>query len=216
MRRRDSRYVDSTIRTHVTGLMCSNAPTNHLTTYPDFERVGRGRYRFTSTADARSGSSAQFSQTSAIAEESLPKVPAGDSAVQRHAETIALQALASQLGFALKPERIYLPAGSHVEVDGVSHDPAMLVEVWAHQGTLKPAQRNKVLSDALKLQYLGSVLDGDYRLVLCLTDASAAAPFLGRSWYSGALQRARIEVEVVEIPEELRASIRKAQARQSR
>lgn len=94
--------------------------------------------------------------------------------------------------------------------------PPVLVEVWAYQGQPKSAQRNKVLSDALKLQFVGDVLDGDYRLVLCLTDAAAAAPFVGRSWFADALQHAGIDVEVVAIPDDLKASIRAAQSRQYR
>ncbi|WP_433213285.1 DUF7669 domain-containing protein [Dactylosporangium sp. CS-047395] len=45
MRRRDSRYAESTIRTHVTSRMCVDAPDHHATTFDDFERLDRGRYR---------------------------------------------------------------------------------------------------------------------------------------------------------------------------
>ena len=45
-----SQYPDSTLRTHVVSVMCSNAPVNHGTTYGDLERVGRGLYRLTSAA----------------------------------------------------------------------------------------------------------------------------------------------------------------------
>ena len=216
MRRRGSRYAESTIRTHITALMCSNAPINHPTTYPDFERIDRGCYRFLDPNSVPNRKTFEKAPMASVTEETLAEVPAGNSDVQRYAETVALSVLAEQYGFNLKPERINLPGGARVEIDGVSHDPPVLVEVWAHQGTPKPAQRNKVLSDALKLQYVGDILDGEYRAVLCLTDAAAAAPFLGRSWYAGALQRANVDIEVVEIPDHLRAEIRAAQARQFR
>lgn len=45
MRRRDSSYAESTIRTHVVSRMCSNAPDNHAKTYDDLERVADGLYR---------------------------------------------------------------------------------------------------------------------------------------------------------------------------
>lgn len=45
MARRGSNYAESTIRTMITGHMCSNAPDNAGTTYDDLERVNRGRYR---------------------------------------------------------------------------------------------------------------------------------------------------------------------------
>ena len=38
-------YQASTIRTHVTSRLCTNAPDHHAVTYPDLERVASGRYR---------------------------------------------------------------------------------------------------------------------------------------------------------------------------
>lgn len=43
--RRGSTYADATIRTHVTSVMCVEAPQHHHTVYPDLERAGQGRYR---------------------------------------------------------------------------------------------------------------------------------------------------------------------------
>jgi hypothetical protein len=45
MRRRGSRYPESTIRTMVAAHMCADAPDNAGTTYDDFERPSRGVYR---------------------------------------------------------------------------------------------------------------------------------------------------------------------------
>jgi hypothetical protein len=42
---RDPQFAESTVRTHVTSRMCASAPDHHPTTYPDLERLGRGRYR---------------------------------------------------------------------------------------------------------------------------------------------------------------------------
>lgn len=215
MRRRGSRYAESTIRTHVTSFMCSNAPENHSTTYQDFERIDRGLYRILDGA-APILSSGRQTPTVPTLEETLATVSAGNSDVQRHAETIALKALAQQIGIELRPERITFASGARVELDGVSRDSPTLVEVSAHQGDLKPAQRNKVLSDALKLKYVNDVLGGGYRMILCLTDVDAAAPFVGRSWYAEALQHEGIDIEVVDLPGDLRADIRAAQARQYR
>lgn len=47
MRAFSSGYKVSTIRTHITSLMCVNAPKHHGTPYPDFVRVRRGQYRLT-------------------------------------------------------------------------------------------------------------------------------------------------------------------------
>ena len=45
MKRRGSRYGESTIRTHIASRMCANAPGNHTVTYRDLERTNRGEYR---------------------------------------------------------------------------------------------------------------------------------------------------------------------------
>ena len=45
LRHAGSVYSDSTIRTHVTSRMCSNAPDNHAVVYRDLERIAHGLYR---------------------------------------------------------------------------------------------------------------------------------------------------------------------------
>ena len=45
LRRRNSPYKESGIRTHVTSRMCGNAPDNHAVVYDDLERLGHGQYR---------------------------------------------------------------------------------------------------------------------------------------------------------------------------
>ena len=57
----------------------------------------------------------------------------------------------------LNPERIPVPSGERVEVDGVDAHRTVVVECWAHQGAPKPAQRNKVLSHAFKLSWIGTL-----------------------------------------------------------
>lgn len=45
MQAKKTKYLESTIRTHITSSMCRNAPPNHFTRYPHFERIGMGTYR---------------------------------------------------------------------------------------------------------------------------------------------------------------------------
>lgn len=42
---RDPQYKATTIRTHVTSRMCSDAPDHHATVFADLARVDRGTYR---------------------------------------------------------------------------------------------------------------------------------------------------------------------------
>lgn len=142
--------------------------------------------------------------------------PPGDSQEQREAEAVMVARLAERLSMPLAPRRIPLPDGGRVEVDAVTEDGSLLCEAWAHQGPPKPAQRNKVLADALKLVFVARVLATSPRLILLFSDQAAAAPFIGRGWPAQALRSLGVEVAVVELPAQLASEIRAAQARQFR
>ncbi len=96
--------------------------------------------------------------------------PDGDSSEKREAERWMLVELSRRLEVRLVPRRLAMADGVRVELDGGDEDLTVLVEAWAHQGPPKPAQRNKVLADALKLVWVASTLPRRPRLVLCLSD----------------------------------------------
>ena len=129
-------------------------------------------------------------------------VPAGDSAEQRGAERVMLDLLGSWLGLELNPAIIAVPSGERVQVDGADGSRTVLAECWAHQGPPKSAQKHKVLADAFKLAWIATTIQPRPRLILCLSDPLAAAPFLpgARSWASRALQDHLIAVSVVSLP----------------
>lgn len=142
---------------------------------------------------------------------------AGDSHVQRMAERIALDQLGEQWGTPLAPAKFALAEGVRVEVDGVDDERTVLVEVWAHKGVPKSAQKHKVLADVLKLLHLAGTLPTKPRLVLCFCDEVAARHFTSaRSWAAHALAGFGVEVVVVTLPPELVADIVAAQVRQYR
>ncbi|MGJ6960635.1 hypothetical protein ACSDR0_01915 [Streptosporangium sp. G11] len=150
--------------------------------------------------------------------EGQPKdLPPGNSDEQRRAERVMLEMVGERFGVVLAPRVISLSDGVRVEIDGVSDDLSILVEAWAHQGRPKAAQKNKVLSDTLKLLYVASTLEVSPRLVLCLSDPLAAHHFTAaRSWAAMALRNFAVEVVVVELPAEVRAAVLAAQTRQFR
>lgn len=153
-----------------------------------------------------------------VADRLGPLAPPGSSAEQRAAERVMLDLLGADLGLTLNPARITVSSGERVEVDGADADHRVVVECWAHQGAPKAAQRNKVLSDAFKLHWIGTVLDPRPRRILCLSDPAAAAPFLptARTWAARALHDLGIEIVVVTLPDTVRAAILDAQRRQYR
>lgn len=104
-----------------------------------------------------------------------------------------------------------------VEFDGMSKDPPIVVEAWAHQGKPKSAQKNKVMTDALKMVWASRRLVAqDARKILLLADDEAASHFRGNSWMASALRDLGVDVEVVELPNELREAVLRAQERQYR
>ena len=154
---------------------------------------------------------------SAVLVEVPVTVSASHSREQREAEPIMLALLSERLGVELTPRRIVLDEGVRVEVDGAADDLSVLVEAWAHQGPPKVAQKHKVLADVLKMLHVAATLPVAPRLVLCLSDSEAAHHFTtARSWAAHALRAFAIEVEVVELPGEIRAAIVEAQKRQYR
>ena len=150
-------------------------------------------------------------------EEVLVEIPAGDSSTQRRAEAVMLRLLSERLGVHLAPRRFDFPDGFRVEIDGADPELTVLVEAWAHQGPPKSAQKHKVLADTLRLLFVASTLSAAPRLVVCLSDPVAAHHFTGaRSWAAAALRSFGVDVEVVQLPDALRAEIVAAQTRQYR
>jgi hypothetical protein len=145
-------------------------------------------------------------------------VLAGDSAEQRGAERVMLDLLGAQLNLHLNPATITFPSGERVEVDGADASRTVLAECWAHQGPPKSAQKHKILADAFKLAWIATTVYPRPRLILCLSDLLAAAPFLpgARSWAARALQDHHITVSVVTLPGDLRQRLLEAQHRQYR
>jgi hypothetical protein len=164
------------------------------------------------------GVSRMLAPAEAVAIQAVHDLPPGSSREQRDAERVMLDELGRQLGRELNPVKLTVPSGERVEVDGADADRSILVECWAHQGPPKSAQRHKVLSDAFKLTWISTTMYPRPRLVLCLSDPLAAAPFLPttRSWAARAFQDLGVTISVVDLPADLRQNLLLAQRRQYR
>ncbi len=139
---------------------------------------------------------------------------ASSSQEQRDAEPLIREGVSRHLGGpALAPRVLWLDGGSRVDVDGVSEDESVLVEIFAHQGRLRGGQFGKVARDTLKLITLARTRPG-CELVLAFADEDAARCVTCNSWLSEALKSWGIEVVVVALDDEVRAGLRAAQVRQ--
>ena len=125
-----------------------------------------------------------------------------------------------ELGRELAAETI--PVGTaRVTVDGFHKDDrrVTLVEVWAHIGKAKAAQRNKVLSDMLKLAFVTSVLRHSYpglnvESYLVFADIEAGKVVTGNGWASLAAKEFGVESKVVTLSPDIVEAIRAAQKKQ--
>lgn len=150
--------------------------------------------------------------TGATRTEGLP----GDSAEQREAEDWLIARLEAELHVSLQRHGAPSPAVAGVQLDGFAlSKPPVLCEAWAHVGTPKPAQKNKVLSDALKLVWVEKECfpDGANKYLL-FGDQTAARHFRDRAWASRALAALRVEVRVYEFADDRRLKLLEAQHRQ--
>lgn len=133
--------------------------------------------------------------------------------MQRKAEELIRWQLSEALGIDLRPKDLALGEDATVALDGVSPDETVLVEIFARQGALKGAQRQKVKGDALKLITLAS-LRPEARLILAFGSEEAARFALEQSWFAEALRIWGVDVYVAELTADVRSGLRAAQARQ--
>ncbi len=140
----------------------------------------------------------------------------GDSSEQRGAEQWLLNALSDKLGVKLTKQRLSLENGSWIEVDGYCDSPKVVCEIWAHIGAPKSAQKNKVMTDAFKLIFVDTLLKSNSKRILLFADHEAASHFQGKSWMSQCLVEHDIDIEVIELPLDLRTKVIDAQKRQYR
>ncbi len=139
----------------------------------------------------------------------------GDSAEQQKAEVLLIAGLSKRLGVSLAKERLELPNGGWLEMDGISRTPPIVCEAWAHLGPAKGGQKHKLLADAFKLAYASQFFP-DARKIIVLADKDAARHLRGRGWMGKALKAFHIEVHAVSLPRTIRAKVKAVQRQQVR
>ena len=143
---------------------------------------------------------------------------AGDSSEQQNAEEWLLNELSKELGFKLIKKRFDLEGARQIELDGFCESPLILCEAWSHIGRPVGCQKDKVMTDALKLIFVNKLFyKGEGECILLFADPDAAAFFKrDENWRSQCLQDYDIKVKVIEFTEERKAKIQEAQKRQKR
>lgn len=143
---------------------------------------------------------------------SKSKLHPGNSSVQCTAEVAIRLALEKELKKLLPSLNIKgLP-----RLDGFADGKQPIcVEIWAHQGPAKSAQKAKVMQDMCKLLLCQCLLRRKCRKIFVVSDEGALS-FLRNSWQRQFAEKFGIETRTVHIAEEIRQRIRRAQKQQYR
>jgi hypothetical protein len=147
----------------------------------------------------------------------------GDSLIQRKSEILLLLGLAQKLGIepAMLHKKKFLFKSRRkeftIEVDGYCEKPPILCEAWAHIGTPKPAQKSKILKDALKLIFLEKKLRAKHQKILVFADEEARKSFIsGSSWATACLCEYRFDTLVIPLSATQTRMLKKVQKDQYR
>lgn len=133
---------------------------------------------------------------------------------QTKAEVKLLAMLANELGFKLHSKVIPITKKSEIAIDGFSTEKRVLCEVYAHVGTLKPSQSDKVATDILKLNFAEKRLGGKWRKILLFHDEAACKQLKGLSWLAEVCRENSFEICVVDKNKKLKKMIVATQGRQ--
>lgn len=138
------------------------------------------------------------------------------SDIQGDAEGVILKKTSEVLGIDIAPRAIKINSAT-VNVDGYGEEngKVIIAEVYAHQGSLKSAQRNKVYADMLKLIFIKQFLKKDsIDAYIIFGDEEASNVFKGISWGSEVAKAYGIKSLTVSLDSNLRAAIKTAQLKQ--
>ena len=145
-----------------------------------------------------------------------------DSGPQRRAEKAALARMARRLHVPSLEPNVTLQAGEgRAVLDGLYVGPhrVVMVEVNAHVGPLKSAQRHKVLSDAFKLAMVSKLYAHRWRnrsieRILVFVDEGPLARLGPATWAGAALDAAGVSAQVCRCSSREREALMFAQKRQ--
>jgi hypothetical protein len=154
-----------------------------------------------------------FNATFNVSGSGLMTTHRSDSSAQQIGERAMLDALERQLGIRFD-EGVETGIDIAVKPDAVNRKEMVVVEVYARIGRVKGAQLHKIKGDLLKLALIEKRLGTDWRKILCFASEEAASYATGTSWVAEAAREFGIEVVVVTIPDDVKASIVAAQNRQ--
>jgi hypothetical protein len=137
-----------------------------------------------------------------------------DSTVQQDAEVELLEMLGHKLGLALLPHTVKLNDKSTVKIDGFDPTGRVLCEVYAHVGSLRGSQSDKLATDILKLNLAEARLGGRWRKIILFADQAACKQLRGSSWLAEVCRDSGVEIEVADMNKNMQGKLAGAQRKQ--
>jgi len=135
---------------------------------------------------------------------------------QQNIEKIILKIISDQLGIEFENNPTIQCGGSTIRPDFYSDENNIIGEIYSHVGSLKPTQRNKILSDILKMLLLEKETKRYHRKIIAICDESVLKSISGKSWAATCFRSFDIEVIKVDIGAYNREILINAQKRQYR
>ena len=136
---------------------------------------------------------------------------------QQYAEDVIFKQIEQILNVKLESNcKIYLADNvfTYMQPDFYSETECVIGEIFAHIGKPKKAQDNKIANDILKMLLLEKVKGKRYRKILVVCDEAELKKLTGLSVLAESIRQFDIEVMYVEVDENLRNQLLRAQARQ--
>ena len=112
-----------------------------------------------------------------------------------------------------KNKKIYLADNTYtyIQPDFYSEEFSIVGEIFAQIGKPKKAQDNKISNDILKMLLLDKISGKQYRKIIAVCDKKEMKKLMGQSVLAESLKQFGVEVILVELDEDMRTKILKAQ-----
>ena len=112
-----------------------------------------------------------------------------------------------------KNKKIYLADNTYtyMQPDFYSEEFSIVGEIFAHIGKPKKAQDNKISNDILKMLLLDKISGKQYRKIIAVCDKKEMKKLMGQSVLAESIRQFGVEVILIELDEDMRNKILKAQ-----
>ena len=115
-----------------------------------------------------------------------------------------------------KNPKLYLSNNeyTYIQPDFYSAERCIVGEIFAHIGKPKKAQDNKIANDILKMLLLEKIAGKQYKKIIVICDEMEEKKLRGASALSESIRQFGVEIMYIQIDDQLRQEILKAQERQ--